>query len=46
MFASDLAPESVPMVFMFLNGWKTNQKKNNASWQVQIIWSTNFDIHK
>ena len=34
------------MVFVFLNDWKRNKKKNIISWHVKIVWNSNFSIQK
>lgn len=31
--------------FYILNGWK-NQKKNSIVWLMDIIWNSNFSVHK
>lgn len=32
--------------FMFLNGWKKNQKKNYTLWHMKIIQNSNLRVQK
>lgn len=34
------------MLFVFFNGWRKNEKKKNISWHMNILWNSNFNVHK